>query len=141
MIDRVIDSIKDTFIKPMNVSSLMIFGTFCLLWAIWIIHPGWAVFETAKMFSVMSYIMPEWAWGAVSAVLGVLVYYGVLSQNIKCIKTTTLIGFYMWTMVSICYFIGDWQNTGGITIAIIAIYSGYAALNIAINREYYVEQK
>ncbi len=38
-----------------------------------------------------------------------------------------------WFCISLCYFLGDWQSTGGITALMMAIYAGFVYLNIRVN--------
>jgi hypothetical protein len=40
-----------------------------------------------------------------------------------------------WLMVSVMFFAGDWQNTGGITAATLAVYCGFIWLNLRVNRD------
>lgn len=74
--------------------------------------------------------------------VGVAMLYGVLRPAYSTLKNGALAGFYFWLFASFNFFAGDWQNTGGITLLMIAIYCGFIALNLFINKaSFTVEQE
>lgn len=79
--------------------------------------------------------MPEYAWGCIALTVGMLMIYGVVRHSYRSLITGSLVGYFHWLMISIMYFGGDWQNTGGITAMIISIYCAFIFLNITKNKE------
>lgn len=130
----VADKIKQAMFRPINTAAISIMGAYTLLWGLWVGNPWWTVFDTAQLFNFMTVIMPEWAWGTVAIIAGIAMLYGVAKDSYGALKNGALSGFYFWLFASINFFLGDWQNTGGITLLMIAIYCGYIALNLHINR-------
>jgi hypothetical protein len=127
--------------KPLNTSAISIMGAFTFIWGVWVAVPFWSVFDTAQIFSFMTILLPEWVWGAVAMVVGLVMIYGVVKPSFITLKNGALAGFYFWLFSSMNFFLGDWQNTGGITLFMIAIYCGYVALNIWVNKkEFMIEQ-
>ena len=45
------------------------------------------------------------------------------------------IGWIHWGIIMTGYFLGDWQNTGGITAGVIMVYCGFIYINLMLNRE------
>jgi hypothetical protein len=137
-----LDKFKQSMFKPINTSAISIMAVFTILWGIWVGNPFWTVFDQAPIFSFMTAIFPEWAWGAVAIVVGLTMMYGVIKPSYMTLKNGALTGFYFWLFGSINFFLGDWQNTGGLTLFMIAVYCGYVALNIWVNKkEFIVEQE
>jgi hypothetical protein len=135
-----IDGIKSALFKPINKAAISIMGVFTVLWGFWVGNPFWAVFEQAPIFMIMAFLAPEWAWGVAAIIVGLTMLYGVFKMAYRPLVHGARVGFYFWMFASINFFIGDWQNTGGITLLMIALYCGYIALNLSINREQYQEE-
>lgn len=130
-----LDGLKSALFRPINKAAISIMGTFTVLWGFWVGNPFWTVFTQAPLFHVMAWLAPEWAWGLTALVVGITMLYGVIKMSYKSLRAGAMSGFYFWTFASINFFIGDWKNTGGITLAMIALYCGFIALNLSINRE------
>ena len=121
--------------KPINTAAISILGVFSLLWGFWVAVPWWDVFNQAEIFEFMTVLMPEWLWGVIAMAVGITMLWGVARNSWKSLITGALTGFYFWLFAAINFFIGDWQNTGGITLLMVAVYCGYIALNLRINKE------
>lgn len=139
MMETFIDGFKHAMFRPINKAAISIMGVFTLIWGFWVANPFWDVFTTAPLFHVMAAIAPEWVWGVAAIIVGAVMIWGVIRMSYRSLKTGALSGFYFWVLSSVAFFMGDWQNTGGITLAMIALYCGYIAVNLSINREQFEE--
>ena len=138
--ERFIEGVKHAMFRPINKAAVSIMGAFTMLWGFWVVNPFWNVFTTAPLFQFMASVAPEWAWGLAALVVGAVIIYGVVKMSYRSLISGAQTGFYFWLFASISFFIGDWQNTGGITLLMIALYCGYVALNLAINKEYFYSE-
>jgi len=136
-----LDGLKRALFRPINKAAISIMGAFTLLWGIWVANPLWAVFSTAPLFNAMSVLAPEWVWGTVAIIVGITMLWGVIRMSYRSLMSGALVGFYFWIAGSICFFLGDWQNTGGITLLMIALYCGYIALNLRVNKVEFEESE
>jgi hypothetical protein len=130
-----LERFKRDMFRPINTAAISIMGFFTILWGFWVGNPFWSVFDQADLYSFMTVFMPEWAWGLLAVTVGVTMVYGVLQNSLRKLRGGALVGFYFWLFASLNFFLGDWQNTGGITLLMIALYCGYIALNLHINRK------
>ena len=137
----IIEKFKQSMFRPLNRSAISIMGVFSILWGIWVGNPWWSVFDRAQVFSFMTVFFPEWAWGIIAIIVGLVMMYGVAKDSYHALKNGALAGFYFWLFASINFFVGDWQNTGGITLLMIAIYCGYVALNTFINKSSFIVEE
>lgn len=140
LLSKLLENIREAMFRPINTAAIGILGVFSLLWGVWVSNPIWSVFERAEIFEGMQFWFPEWVWGVAAIAVGVSMLYGVASNNFKSLRAGALTGFYFWLFASISFFVGDWRNTGGITLMMIALYCGYVALNLSINKEYFLEK-
>lgn len=124
---------KKSMYKPINTSAVSILGLFTLGWGAWVASPFWHVFDSAKMFQYMAFL-PEWLWGVVAIAAGLAIIYGAVRRSYRSLITGATIGALHWFMISMLYFAGDWQNTGGITVAAFALYSAFVRVNLKVNR-------
>lgn len=129
-----LERFKQGMFKPINRSAIAIIGVFSILWGFWVGNPFWGVFDQAQLYSFMMFL-PEWVWGGAAIAVGLIILYGVFRDTYRPLHNGALTGFYFWLFCSFSFFLGDWQNTGGITLLMIAIYCGYIALNLFINRD------
>lgn len=120
--------------KPINTSAVIILGLFTTSWGVWVANPFWNVFGTAAVYSYMESLAPEWFWGVVAIVAGVVITWGVIRNSYRSLLLGSWIGFIHWMLISGLYFAGDWHNTGGLTVLAFALYSAYIHANLKINR-------
>ena len=130
-----LDKFKQAMFRPINTSAISIMAAFTLLWGFWVGNPFWTVFDQAQLYSFMTDVMPEWAWGLSAFGVGSVMAYGVKKESYNALKRGALAGFYYWLFAASTFFAGDWQNTGGITLLMVAIYCGFVALNLHVNRK------
>lgn len=128
------------FGQPINTSAALILSTYTTLWGIWLILPFWDVFARADLYSWLSEVAPESVWGALAISVGVSMTYGIYKHTFKALTRGAFIGFVHWGAIATGYFIGDWQNTGGITSAMICAYCAFIYLNLMVNRRL-IEEK
>lgn len=120
---------------PVNSAIALITGLYTLLWGLWVINPFWDVFSRASLFHALNTVMPEVGWGAVALVTGLFMVWGVTKHSWKSLSWGSFAGFTHWLVISGGYFVGDWQNTGGITSLVLAVYCGYIYLNLRVSRD------
>ena len=127
------------FMRPINTNLIILLGMWTALWGVWVAMPMWDAFESAKMFTYMESLFPEWVWGTAAIISGLVMCFGVLFNSFRSLSFGAWVGFVFWTAVSIMYFIGDWQNTGGITVIAFAVYSAVIRINLSVNKEFFTE--
>ena len=140
MIDKMIEGIKASMFRPINKSASIILGLTSIVWGFWVANPFWEVFDQAQVYHVMNWLADEWAWGLVPMVIGSAMVFAMIADKFDTLLIAVRAGFYFWVFTASCFFIGDWQNTAGIIYSMVALYCGYVALNLSINRDYYVEE-
>lgn len=122
-------------LRPVNTAAISIMAIYTSLWGFWIGNPWWDVFSRAQLYQWMA-VLPEWAWGLNAMfVVGGLMLYGVFKPSYRSLQTGATVGFYHWLLIAIFYFGGDWQNTGGITSLMIAVYCAFIHINLKVNRD------
>lgn len=120
-------------LKPINPFTPFLLGVYTLLWGLWLISPFWLTFGSARLFHFMGGFAPEWAWGIWSVVAGISVCVHTAKQNFCGMSRSLGFLFWHWFTVAWLLWIGDWQNTAGLTYSTIAAYSAYLFLNVRIN--------
>jgi hypothetical protein len=130
---KVIRNVATEFMKPINISLIGILGLYTTLWGMWLLSPLWDVFTRAPLYSFMSSVAPEWAWGLFAFLSGISLCWGVYRRSSRSLIVGAFIGYFHWGVNSLAYFIGDWQNTGGITSLMLAVYSLLVFLNLKKN--------
>lgn len=104
-----------------------------MLWGLWVSNPFWSVFGSAQLFSALGLVAPEVFWGCLAIFCGVITTYGALRRSYASLLLGSSIAWAHWLMIAIFYFIGDWQNTGGITALSIAVYASFIYLNLKVS--------
>lgn len=134
------DKLAQSLLKPINPTVIVVLGLYTIIWGIWIANPLWEVFTRAPLYSAMEHLAPEWYWGVQAIVAGLFILRGALKPAYKNLITGAAIAAGHWFTIGMLYFIGDWQNTGGITAITFAIYSALVYLNIKTNRSYFDQE-
>jgi hypothetical protein len=138
MLVRLISKERDKFVyslmRPINTASTIIISAYTILWGCWIVNPFWNIFDHSPLYSWMQSVAPEGYWGGQAILVGVAITYGVLRNSYRSLTCGAFIGFLHWLLISVGYFIADWQNTGGVTSLMISVYCAFVYLNIRINR-------
>jgi hypothetical protein len=120
-------------LKPINPAASIILGIYTVLWGLWVVNPFWSVFARAPLYTVMAQLAPEWAWGCFALFCGGLMIYGAAKRSFGALtRGAGFVGMH-WFLICLCYFLSDWQSTGGITALMMAIYAGFVYLNIRVN--------
>lgn len=134
MIERFIRNV----LRPVSRGVTAFVAVYTVAWGIWLLAPEWSVFTSAPLYSGLSSVAPEWAWGLLAVICGVISL--VTAVEIKLTKTTFVaaaVTGWHWFLVSILYFYGDWHNTGGITALFLAFLCAYIYLNVRQNGGYH----
>jgi len=129
---------------PINPAVVVLLGIYTALWGFWVANPLWDVFGTAELYSSLNDakfvqavgevgISPEMFWGTIAMVCGVFIVHGAVRRSYASLVRGASIAFFHWGVISMFYFMGDWQNTGGITALLMAIYGGFLFVNIRVN--------
>jgi hypothetical protein len=112
----------------------MLMAVYTMLWGFWLVNPWWSVFEHAHLYDWLAGAAPEWFWGSFALVTGALMAVGIVRHTFAALTRGAFFGFIHWGIITTGYFLGDWQNTGGITAAMIAVYCAFIYLNLMVNR-------
>lgn len=131
------ERLAKNILKPINPSIIVVLGIYTVLWGIWLANPFWDVFSRAPLYGSMKDLLPEFVWGIVAIVSGFIIIRGATKPSYNNLVIGSCVSFSHWFMIAIFYFVGDWQNTGGITSAVFAIYSAIIYLNIKINHAHF----
>lgn len=128
---------KERFVEalllPINPALVVLLGIYTVVWGIWLANPFWDVFSTAPLFSAMKAIGPEYVWGGIAIAAGITTIGGAVVRSYGALTRGSMVAAIHWLVIAIMYFMGDWQNTGGITAVIIALYASVVYWNIRIN--------
>lgn len=131
------DKIAAGLLRPINPSLIIVLGLYTVIWGLWISNPLWTVFTQAPVYNFMAALAPEMYWGVQAVVAGAIISYGAIRPSYRNIQLGSFIAFFHWFIIGVMYFMGDWQNTGGITCLCFAVYSAMIWVNIKINRVYF----
>ena len=131
------EKLARTILKPINPSIIVILGLYTVLWGFWLANPFWDVFERAELYQSMERLFHEWVWGVVAIISGLVTIRGATKPSYTNLIIGSCVSFGHWFVISMFYFLGDWQNTGGITSATFAAYSAIIYLNIKINHDHF----
>lgn len=123
--------------QPINPAVILLLGFGTILWGLWVASPWWTVFPHAPLYSYMATFGPEYGWGAIAIFAGAAVVWGVIRASYKSLRAGALVGYIFWMLITVMYVAGDWTSTGPVTALVFALYSGFVALNIHINRKHY----
>ena len=134
MRENIIKKLVNGLLKPINTSAVSILGIYTILWGVWVANPFWHVFSTAALYSQLNSIAPEVFWGLLAIVIGIITMYGVIRPSYRSLTMGALAVGWHWWMISLLYFMGDWQNTGGITAGIFFVYGCFIWLNLRVNK-------
>lgn len=83
----------------------------------------------------MSQVMPELYWGLAAVVIAIIMCYGIWRPSYMSMRISTAAGSLHWMIVSLGFFIGDWQGTDWILTAAISVYCGYVYANVTVNKD------
>lgn len=127
------EKLAKALLLPINPAAVIILGIYTMVWGLWVANPLWEVFSHADLYIKMAAFMPEWAWGIVALVVGLVTTYGAVKRNYSALVRGAAVAGLFWFAVSIFYFIGDYMSTGGITALVFAVYAAFIYCNIRVN--------
>lgn len=130
---RFVPRLIDALLKPINPAATILLGIYTILWGVWIGNPWWSVFDHSRVFSQMDHQAPEWFYGAIAIVVGVLICRGAIAPSYRSLTLGAVAGFVFWTIISGFYFAGDWQSTASLVAAYLALSSGFVYVNVSAN--------
>lgn len=126
------ERLAEAMLRPINPTAIILLGIFTIIWGCWVGNPFWTVFTTAPLYSFMNF-MPEAAWGLVAIACGIIITHGAYTKRVGSLILGSRVGGIYWFVVAIMFFLGDWQNTGGITALLLSIYSVFIHVNLKVN--------
>lgn len=131
------DRLAKSLLRPINPSLIVVLGAYTILWGAWVLSPFWTVFTQAPLYRYLSMYGGEYVWGALAVIAGVFILHGALKPSYNNLIRGSGVGFLIWLVISVFYFMGDWANTGGITAAAFCVYCLLVHLNIKVNENYF----
>lgn len=137
--DKVARGLMKRLSDPINAAASIILANYTVAWGLWVANPFWKTFDQAQMFSFLLQAAPEWFWGMFAIVTGVMMMYGIVRNSYRSLTAGMFIGTIHWFIIGVCYFIGDWQNTGGLTALTIMTYCSFIYLNLRLNKALYTK--
>ena len=72
-------------------------------WGLWVASPFWSAFSASSSFRVMAEIAPEWVWGAVMTVVGLLKIHSIVSQNYRLKRIAFTVSLFVWSSIGISF--------------------------------------
>lgn len=127
------EKLAKALLRPINPAAVVLPGLYTFFWGLWVANPLWKVFTQAELFGFMAAIAPEWFWGCLAVLCGMVIVHGAWKRSYKSLTVGAATMGWHWSMIAVLYFIGDPLNTGGITSLFFAVYGAYIYLNIKIN--------
>jgi hypothetical protein len=121
--------------QPINTSAALIMSLYTFVWGLYVANPFWEVFDSAPVYSTLDKLAPEWFWGCFAIAVGFSMTIGIIRHTYKTLTHAAFGGFLHWAIISLGYFAGDWQNTGGLTAFMVAFYCGFVYLNLQVNKD------
>lgn len=131
-----IQKLAQALLKPINTAAIIILAGLTFTWGVWVASPFWNTFTTAPIFADISSMAGEGVWGLIAMLVGVLMARGVFKPSYINLLIGSITGFFFWLVISFLYFTGDWQNTGGLVSAWLAVYCAFIWLNIVVNKPF-----
>jgi len=130
---RIWENLAFAITRPINKVAAFTLSVYTFLWGVWLAVPFWGVFENATAYRWLSSVAPEYAWGSLAIVVGIVMTYGIIKSSYNSLTIGAFSGFIHWLIISMGYFFGDWRSTGGITAGAMAIYCAAIYLNLRVN--------
>lgn len=133
--------ITKALLKPVNTAAIILLGIYTIVWGFWLANPFWDAFSRAPLYSELenafafASVNSEAVWGLIAISSGCVICYGAYKPSYRALITGASVAFVHWFVISMFYFWGDWQNTGGITAVTFAIYAAFIYLNIKVNHK------
>jgi hypothetical protein len=128
------DRFAKALLKPINTAAIVLLGLYTVTWGFWLANPFWDTFSRAPLFDSMRETgVPEWCWGVFAILCGCVTMYGAYKRAYRPLVIGASTAGWHWFMIAIFYFMGDWQNTGGITSLTFSIYAAFIYLNVKVN--------
>jgi hypothetical protein len=127
------DMLIDRLQAPASHATLIFVAGYTFLWGLWVLL--FDVFNQAQLYSVLMDIGPENVFGGAAIISGLCMAAAVLYNEYPFTGYGALIGFVFWGMIATGYFLGDYENTGGITASGVSVYSAFMYLNIRLNQK------
>ena len=131
-------NIAHALLLPINPAAVIILGLYTTVWGLWLANPFWSVFSQAPLYDVLATVPPdvfpaEFFWGTIAIVCGCIITYGAYKRYYRPLIIGASVATWHWLMIAVFYFWGDWQNTGGITSLMLAVYGAFIYLNVRTN--------
>lgn len=134
---RRLEALRLTLLKPINPAVICVLGFYMVVWGLWIVSPFWSVFGHAQLFVWLARSASEYVWGGIAISCGLIVLRGAMKPVYWNLDIGALVSFLFWLLISILFFIADWQSTGGLSAAAFCVYSGLVWVNVRVNKEYF----
>jgi hypothetical protein len=131
-------SVAKALLLPINPAAVIILGIYTTLWGLWVANPFWDVFTRAPLYTALDKvppgtIPPELFWGFIAIACGLVIIYGAYKRQYYPLLVGAAVAGWHWLMIATLYFVGDWQNTGGITALALSIYGAFIYVNVRTN--------
>jgi hypothetical protein len=120
-------------LRPVNPAAIIFLGVYTTVWGFWVANPFWEVFTQADLYAVLSFVAPEVFWGCIAMTCGAITIYGAVRHHYRPLVRGAGVMFWHWLMIACFYFLGDPQNTGGITSLFFSLYAAFIFVNLRIN--------
>lgn len=121
----------------MNLVPALLLGLYTVIWGLWIANPFYTVFTQAGLYDEMNTWGGEAFWGPMAILAGSVTLYGVIKGKPPYLYYGASTAGAHWLVVAIMYFMGDWQNTGGITCLFLAAFAACIYLNVKVNYKHF----
>lgn len=111
------------FLDGRTVEIVFLFLTFG--WGAWIVMP-WDTFHTSPSYKVLSFIAPEWLWGATALLIGTCRINGLVFDNypLRIFAAGAGCGIWWTTWVGIAWY--EWRSIGVPVYFVLSSFCAYS---------------
>lgn len=101
-----------------------------MFYGLWLMAPWWNVFEISSIYNEMSMVAPEWLWGLIALMAGVIKFIGALHNRRQWLRISSMAGFLMWGVIAACYLIAQWHSPTWIIALFLSIQAAHHYLMV-----------
>ncbi len=121
--------------KPINTSAVSIMAFYTVIWGVFVTNPWVETFGTNPEYMTLLVIAPEWTWGLLAFVVGLIGLYGLIKPSYKTVTQGAFVACVFWLAVSFLCLVGGWTSVAWLNYLAPSAYSAFVYLNLRINRK------
>jgi len=99
-------------------------------WGAFVFNPLVDTFSAANFYQTLASLASEEVWGAVFMLAGGVMAHGTIKRKVDVIHVGAMIGFLLWSFLSVAYALASPTVTPVVTNGILALIHGWAWLSV-----------